>query len=223
VSFGGGLRAGVEWAVMPNVRLGIAGSTPIWMQKFDKYSGLFAEQGGFDIPASLQAGVAIDLTPAVTIMADYKHIWYSSIDSVSNPATNYLLGPSGFLGTDNGTGFGWRDVDIFKFGIEWRASPSLMLRGGYSYNTQPLQSRDVMFNILAPGVIQHHITAGAQFRLTQNMDLEFAAMYAPETSVRGLELSLLGPAAQTVELSMYQFEITAGIKYRFGGGEPPLK
>jgi long-chain fatty acid transport protein len=127
------------------------------------------------------------------------------------------------LGGSNGAGFGWKDIDVFKFGVEWRTSPNLTLRAGYAYNTQPIPSRDVMINILAPGVIQHHITAGAQIRLTHNMDLEFAAMYAPETSVRGLELSLLGPAAQTVELSMYQFEITAGIKYRFGGGEPPLK
>lgn len=139
LSFGGGARAGVEWAVMPNVRLGIAGSTPIWMTNLDSYRGLFAEQGGFDIPASVQAGIAIDLTPAVTLMADYRRISYSGIDAVANPSTN-LLGCAGgnasmCLGGSNGAGFGWRDVNAFKLGVEWRTSPSLTLRGGYAYNT----------------------------------------------------------------------------------------
>jgi len=35
------------------------------MQKFDKYSGLFAERGGFDIPASAAGGVALKLTGKV--------------------------------------------------------------------------------------------------------------------------------------------------------------
>ncbi|KAB2917418.1 MAG: hydrocarbon degradation protein [Hyphomicrobiaceae bacterium] len=222
VSFGGGLRAGIEWSVLPNLRLGLAGSTPIWMQRFDRYSGLFAEQGGFDIPASLQAGVALDVTPAVTVMADYKRIWYGSVPSIANPSPNFLTG--GLLGLDNGSGFGWKDIDIVKIGVEWRTSPNLTLRAGYAYNTQPIPSRDVMFNILAPGVVQHHITGGLQYRLSRNLDLELAAMYAPHTTVTGNELAFGGPsnAAHQIEIGMHQLEVTAGIKYRFGA-EAPLK
>jgi long-chain fatty acid transport protein len=212
------VRAGIEWALTPSIRLGIAGSSPIWMQRFDHYAGLFAEQGGFDIPASVQAGIAVDLTPALTVMADYKHIWYSSIDSVSNPSTNFLSG--GLLGLDNGSGFGWRDIDIFKLGVEWRTSPNLTLRAGYAYNTQPIPSRDVMFNILAPGVMQHHITAGALYRLNRNWDIEIAAMLAPEESVFGTDLFV---PTHNIEISMWQYEVTLGVKYRFGGDEVPLK
>ena len=229
ISVGGGVRAGIEWAVLPNVRLGVAGATPMWMQKFDDYKGLFAEQGGFDIPASVQAGIAVDLTPTLTVMADYKHIWYSSVASVGNPSTNILVCAGGggapgatCLGGSNGTGFGWNDVDVFKFGAEWRASPGLKLRAGYAYNTQPIESRDVMINILAPGVVQHHITGGFQYRLSQNMDLELAGMYALDEKVTGSELAIGNPAHQ-IEISMHQFEVTLGIKYRFGGGERPFK
>jgi long-chain fatty acid transport protein len=223
ISIGGGLRAGIEWAVLPNVRLGVAGTTPIWMQKFEKYSGLFAEQGGFDIPASMQAGIAVDVMPALTVMADYRRIWYSSVASVGNPSTNLLLGPSGLLGLDNGGGFGWRDVDVFKVGVEWRTSPKLTLRAGYAYNTQPIDSRDVMINILAPGVVQHHITGGLQYRLSQNLDLELAGMYALDASVTGGELPGFGNPAHQIEISMHEYEVTLGIKYRFGGSERPLK
>ncbi len=67
---------------------GVAGATRSYQQEFNKYRGLFDEQGDFDIPASLQAGVAVDITKDLTLLADYKHIWYSQIASINNPSTN---------------------------------------------------------------------------------------------------------------------------------------
>lgn len=221
VSWGVGVRGGVEWAVAPNIRLGVAGNSPIWSQEFDKYAGLFAEQGSFDIPASVQAGIAVDLTPNLTLLADYRHIWFGSIASIANPSTNLLLGQP--LGADNGPGFGWDDVDVVKFGLEWRSSPDLTLRAGYSYATNPISPRDVQFNILAPAVVQHHITAGFEYKLDQAWSVEFAGLYAPEESVTGGELPGFGNPAHSVEISMYQFEATFGVKYKFGADEPPLK
>jgi long-chain fatty acid transport protein len=49
-SFGGGLRAGIEWEAMPVLRFGVSGQTKMYMTKFDKYAGLFAEQGGSTFP-----------------------------------------------------------------------------------------------------------------------------------------------------------------------------
>ena len=59
------------------------------MSKFDRYRGLLAEQGDFDIPGTIQAGVAFDVMPNLTLMADYKRIWFSSIAPVGNPSTNF--------------------------------------------------------------------------------------------------------------------------------------
>lgn len=208
VSWGGGVRAGIEWAVAPNFRIGVAGNSRIWMHEFENYRGLFAEQGDFDIPASVQAGIAYDLMPNLTVMADYKHIWYSTIASIANPSTNTAL-----LGSDNSAGFGWRDIDIVKLGIEWRQSRDLTWRAGYAYNTSPIDSRNVEFNIIAPGVVQHHITGGLEYRWDKDLSLELAAAYAPEGSVSGSEL---GNPGHTIELDMHQWEATFGMKYRFG-------
>ncbi len=61
-------------------------------------------------------------------MADYKRIWFSSIASVGNPSTNLeLFNP---FGADNGAGFGVKDVDVIKFGLEWRQSPAADAAGG---------------------------------------------------------------------------------------------
>lgn len=222
VSWGGGVRGGVQWAVMPGVRLGAAVSSRIYMQKFNRYAGLFAEQGDFDVPPTLQAGFAVDINPRLTFMADYKHIWYSDVASVSNPSTNAFFAP---FGANNGPGFGWRDVDVVKLGLEYRPVDGTAYRVGYSYGTNPIRSRDVMLNILAPGVVQHHITAGAEFKLSQALSFEIAGMYAPRISVTGNELAppLGAGAAQTIEIGMHQFELTLGLKYRFGENHAPLK
>lgn len=221
VSWGFGVRGGIEVAVAPNIRLGVAGNTPIWSQELDKYRGLFAEQGSFDIPASVQAGIAVDVTPNLTLLADYRRIWFGSIDSIANPSTNILLGHP--LGSDNGPGFGWDDVDVVKVGVEWRTSPDLTLRAGYAYATNPISPRDVQFNILAPAVVQHHITAGFEYKVDDAWSVELAGLYAPEESVRGGELPGFGNPAHSIEITMYQFEATFGVKYKFGADVAPPK
>ena len=196
VSWGGGVRAGIEWALAPQFRIGVAGNSRIYTHEFERYRGLFAEQGDFDIPASLQAGIAFDVTPNLTFLADYKHIWYGSVASIANPSTNILSGAA--LGADNGPGFGWKDIDIFKVGAEWRNLGNLTLRAGYSYNTSPLQSRDVLFNILAPATVQHHITGGFEYAWSKDLSFEVAGAYVPESSISGSHLF----TPQTIDLSM---------------------
>jgi long-chain fatty acid transport protein len=218
VAWGGGARAGLEWAISPALRVGVAGTSRIYMQEFEAYRGLFAEQGDFDIPASLQAGIALDITPRLTFLADYKHIWYSSIASIANPSTNPAQ-----LGTDNGRGFGWKDIDIVKLGAEWRTSPDLTLRAGYAYNTSPIEPRDVMFNILAPAVVQHHITGGLEYSWDKFQSLELSGAYVPEGHVSGTELAGFGNPAHDIELNMHQWEVTVGYKYKFGDAPALLK
>lgn len=217
VSWGGGVRGGIEWALAPQFRIGVAGNSRIYTNEFEKYRGLFAERGGFDVPASVQAGIAFDATPNLTFLADYKHIWYGSVASIANPSTNILSGAA--LGTDNGPGFGWKDIDIIKVGAEWRHLGNLTLRAGYSYNTSPLQSRDVLFNVLAPATVQHHITGGFEYAWSRNLAFEVAGAYVPETSISGSHLF----TPQTIDLSMHQWEATVGLKYRFDQEPAPLK
>ncbi|HZD90458.1 MAG TPA: outer membrane protein transport protein [Pseudolabrys sp.] len=218
-SYGGGARLGVEWKVMPNVRLGVSGQTPIWMTKFHKYAGLFADAGNFDIPANITAGVAWDIDPAVTVMFDYKHIFYGSVASIANPMSS-----PGLLGQANGPGFGWSDIDIFKIGAEWRATPQWTLRIGYAHNTNPISPADVTFNILAPGVVTDHFTGGFAYKATSNSELEFAAAYAPSNHVSGLEKTGAPPFTTTpvsdIDISMHQFQFTLGYTYHFAPPAP---
>lgn len=217
-SVGGGVRGGLQWNVTNNVRVGVSAQTPMWMTEFDKYRGLFADQGDFDIPANLTAGIAVDLTPAFTVMFDYKHIWYSSIGSVGNSSQIPLP-----FGASGGPGFGWHDVDIFKIGAEWRASPVWTFRVGYAHNTNPIKSSDVTLNILAPGVVTHHFTGGFSYQVTKNSVIDFSATYVPKHSVSGIEVTPGGPNPfRTIELAMHQYQFTVGWTYRFDEPAAPI-
>lgn len=221
-SVGGGLRVGIQYALSNSIRFGLSGQTPIWMTPFSSYRGLFAKRGDFDIPANVTAGVSVDVNPAFTVTLDYKHIWYSAVPSIANSSNAPSL-----LGLANGPGFGWKSVNVFGIGLEYRATSALTLRAGYSYNNNPIKSTDMVFNLLAPGVVKHHITAGLSYKFTNNLSFDFAAIYVPTSKVSGPEIlaTPFGPFAvpgSNIRLNMHQYQVTAGLTYKFDVAPPPI-
>jgi long-chain fatty acid transport protein len=211
-SFGFGGRIGYLGEIVPGFFVGAAYQTKIYMSELDKYKGLFAEQGDFDIPANWSVGVSVEATPEITLALDVQQILYSGIDSVHNPMLPNLQ--TALLGNDGGAGFGWDDMTIVKVGAQWQAAPDWMIRAGYSYGKQPIPDSEVLFNILAPGVIEQHITAGCTKKIGSNQELHLAIMYALENTVSGAN-PLEVPGQQTIELKMKQWEYTAGYSWNF--------
>jgi long-chain fatty acid transport protein len=211
-STGYGARFGYQGRA-GSVSFGAAYATRMRMSEFKKYQGLFAEKGDFDIPSHYAAGVAVDATPAITLAFDYQRINYSEVASVGNPSTNQAP-----LGASNGPGFGWQDINVYKLGVNWRATPGLILRAGYNHGDNPIQSRDVTFNILAPGVIQDHYTLGLTYGVATNSELTVAFMYAPKQSVTGSSLfnGVLGAgAAGTEKIEMHEYSLGIAYGMRF--------
>jgi len=212
-SWGYGVRLGVQGEVSPGLRLGASYQSKIFAEEFDKYKGLFAEQGDFDIPANMTVGLAWDVSPSSTLFFDVQHIWYSDIASVGNPFSKLTVEGQP-LGADNGPGFGWKDMTIAKIGYQWQSSPDMTWRLGYSYGKQPIRDSEVLFNILAPAVIEHHLTGGFTKQIGTNNEFNFAAMYAPAKKVSGAN-PLEVPGQQEIEIKMYQFELEASYAWKF--------
>ena len=106
------------------------------------------------------------------------------------------------LGTDNGAGFGWHDIDVVKLGAEWRANDTLTLRAGYSYNTRPIASHDAQSSIIEPAVVQHLNTGGLEHRLRAGTSIERSGAYMPDGSISGGEA--IGNPTHDVEIFMHQ-------------------
>ena len=183
-SFGGGIRVGLMYEITKGLRFGLAGATPMFMSNFEKYAGAVGDHGKLDIPADVTAGFAYDLRPDLTIMVDWKHIFYSAVPALGNPSSPIGLGS---LGSFGGPGFGWRDTDAEAFGVEWRATKQLTLRAGYRHTSPMIGSQDVTLNVLAPAITAHHATGGFKYELTKNSSIDFGAVYAFKNTLSGQE------------------------------------
>lgn len=198
-SYGAGVHIGWIGKVNDTVTLGATYQSKTYMSKFDKYKGLFAEGGDFDIPETYGVGVAVKATPALTLAADVQRINYSDVDSVGNSINNFFTGNQ--LGSSNGPGFAWKDVTAVKLGGSYAWNENLTLRAGYNHSTQPIRKSETFFNMIAPGIVQDHVTLGATYVLPNKSELSFAYMHAFEEKVNG----------------------SGSIPTTFGGGEANLK
>lgn len=208
-----GLRLGYMGRLSDTVTIGAAYAPKMNMGRFDKYKGLFADGGDFDIPSHYSLGVAITPTPALTIALDYERINYSDVASVSNPSM-----PTAPLGAPTGPGFGWQDIDVWRLGVAWKASDTLTLRAGYNKGDNPIRPSDVSFNILAPGVVTDHLTAGLTWTLSAKNEISLSLMSAARKEVTGASLfnALMGPGAGGNEtIGMRQNAIGVAWGHRF--------
>lgn len=187
ISTGYGFKLGWTAEISPSVTVGATYQTRSKMTKFSKYKGLFAEEGGFDIPETYGFGVALKATPKMTVAADISQINYGSVKSLANQGTRYpQLSASTKMGLDTGAGFGWQDMTVLKIGVSYEYSNKLTLRAGYNYGKMPITRENTYFNILAPATVEQHLTLGATWTLDNKSELTLTYMEAANQSISGV-------------------------------------
>ena len=212
-STGWGVRVGWTGQITPSVTLGATYQTKTQMGKFEKYKGLFAEQGGFDIPENYGVGVAWKAMPGLTLAADVQRINYGDVASVGNPVNCLFTGCQ--LGADNGAGFGWQNTTVYKIGAMYELNSSWTLRGGFVTLKQPIPANQTLFNVLAPGVVENHLTLGATWQMSKASELTLGYMHAFENKVNGSNSipPALGGGEANLRMSQDSLGIAWGWKY----------
>jgi len=215
--FGYGFKIGYLGQLTDNFSIGVMYQSQVYMNEFDNYAGLFAEQGAFNIPSSWTAGFSWEVVEDLTLMGDVKSIMYSDVSSIANPFSNLnnaMMGdPTYLLGGDNGPGFGWEDIMVYKVGINYAGVDTWEFRGGVSIGQNPVQESEVLFNILAPGVVQNQVSLGLSKEVGNSGNQFHVAMnYAFNNSVKGAN-PLDPPSGQTIEIEMNQFELELGFSF----------
>ncbi len=209
-STGVGVRLGYMGKLSDSVSVGASYSPKIKMGKFDKYAGLFAGGGSFDIPENYAIGLSFKVTPKVQLALDYERINYGGVPSIANPSTN--MAP---LGSAGGPGFGWSNANVWKLGAQWEAMPGLTLRAGYNKTDNPVHSGDVSFNIIAPGVVTTHFTLGGTYALSPTMELTVAYAHARNNSVTGPSMFNAQMPAGNETIRMHQNSLGVQVGWRF--------
>ena len=183
-STGVGAPIGWQGKLSPTVTAGVAYRSKTNMGKFDKYKGLFAEQGDLDMPAATTVGIAWQATPKTLIAADVQQIEYSKVKAMANDNST-LNGMPANLGADNGSGFGWKDQTVYKIGVKHQVKPNFAVLAGYNHATNPLKSSQTLFNVLAPATVEDHVTLGGEWKLNNKANLTATYAHAFDKNVNG--------------------------------------
>ncbi|MEK7888285.1 outer membrane protein transport protein [Burkholderia contaminans] len=179
---GVGVHLGYTGEITPTLTVGLTWASKIH-GRFDKYKGLFADGGSFDIPENYGIGFSWKVTPAWTVAADFQRILYGKVNSIANPLANLFAGNA--LGSANGPGFGWRNTNVIKIGTRYDVTSHLTLRAGYSHSSQPVANTETFLNILAPGVVQDQATLGATWTTDAKTSFGFFYGHAFKKTVNG--------------------------------------
>jgi long-chain fatty acid transport protein len=207
---GWGIKLGWQGQISDALTLGASWSSRIHTSEFERYRGLFAEQGGFDVPENYGVGFAWQLSPRWTLAGDWERIEYSDVRSVGNA----LVLPAA-LGADDGAGFGWDDIDVYKLGVIYQANARLTLRAGISHADQPIPADQTLLNVLAPGVIEDHVSVGASWALSPRQSLTLSYTHAFEETVAGRD-SIPGALGDgEADLTMSQDIVGVAWQYRY--------
>lgn len=216
-SYGAGVRVGWTGQVTPRLSLGVTYASEIQASEMDEYSGLFPEQGSFDLPASYAVGLAFKATPKLNIAFDVERIEYSKVSVTGNPIESLFAG--NLLGSDEGPGWGWTDQTVYKLGIDYAWSPKTVVRAGWNYGEAPIPEDQVMFNIISPATVEHHLTLGATYRLGKGKELTWTYMHAFEKEIDGpgsIPGALFGsPTDADAKIKMYEDSFGLALGWKF--------
>lgn len=191
-SLGAGVRVG--WlGDFGSYTLGAQYTSKTWMSQFDLYSELFAEGGRMNIPARFGVGGSLNVSKDLTLALDVTRTFYEDTPSIGNLGPNLAGDPTGptsngtrELGTSDGLGFGWEDQTVYKVGAQFLYSDDLILRAGWNYGKNPInEDREIIFNLLAPATVEHHITMGVTYMLNSDMELNGSFVHAFSNELSG--------------------------------------
>ncbi|MDA8127827.1 MAG: outer membrane protein transport protein [Betaproteobacteria bacterium] len=227
-SYGAGVKVGWQGNFLDKrLTLGATYASRTWMSKLDKYRGLFAEQGDFDIPENYGVGIAVRPVRNLVIAADVVRINYNDVASVGDRGPGAATDPGGGipayadpstkLGLDNGMGFGWRNQTVYKLGVQYGVNNRLQVRAGYNYGRSPIPNDQLTFNTLAPATVERHYTLGFTYKANDNLEVTGTYLYAASHNQSACGQNIVN----CVQIGMHQnmFGLTLGWVLDPGAGE----
>lgn len=109
-----------------------------------------------------------------------------------------------------GSELNWKNVFSVAMGAQRRVNDKLYVRGGYTFNTSPIDSSTIAVNVASPLIQQHVIGLSTSYRFADNVDLTLAYNQILEADQSGP--SPFGPISSEIA----SYSLAAAVTVRYG-------
>ncbi|WP_448694000.1 OmpP1/FadL family transporter [Pseudomonas rhizophila] len=193
-TYGFGARLGALWNINKIISIGGSYSPKVKFSDAKGYKDdIFADAGGhLDLPAQAGVGIALHITPALTLAADYVRINWADV---------------GFLNESSGSGL--RGQNVYRLGLAWNASRAWTLRTGFNRASSVVDSEHTAGNYFSPGAMNKSLSAGLTYKVSSELDLSLGYEYGFSNKVKGTGQS------QGTDLDPRFDQLLFGIGYHF--------
>ncbi len=128
------------------------------------------------MPDQLIAGVAVDVTSSLKLLADWQWVNWSVFDVLVAEFSNAMT-PTLTLEE------AYEDTHGFRFGFDWAANDQWNIRGGYLHHQGASPPQTV--TPLLPEGTRNEVTAGVGIKLSEKFTVDLAYQYILQNDRRG--------------------------------------
>ena len=180
--WGGGFQTGVYYIPDDCWHLGASFKSPSWMETFeffgqDQTGAPRVMNANIDLPMIVSVGTAYSGFEKWLFAVDGRYIDYKHADGFGDPAT--------FDATGSLSGLDWSSVFALAMGAQRALGDRVFLRGGYTYNQNPIQDGESFFNVASPLIYQHMLSVGGSYKLNDKLAVNVGYSHYLDNSVSG--------------------------------------
>lgn len=177
VSYGSGVRVGLEQQLGGQFALQTQFQSRIDMSELQDYRGLYSRPGDFDLPAVASAGLEWNDGGPMTLGVGVSRVLYSDIAPFTSAAlpVRFLA----LLGDANSPSFAWRDLTMYSLDWRWGLSEQSMIGFHYTTRQQPEPTSGALREALASEFTDNNFGLSLTHRFERFGALRLAASYAP--------------------------------------------
>jgi long-chain fatty acid transport protein len=186
-AFGYGAQVGLFYDTKTGFKVGASYKTAQYFSDFEfkntYLDGTSAPENKFrmDYPAIFSIGTGYS-KGVIDIALDYRKVFYSATEGFEE---------KGWTSTGSVKGFGWNDISIVSFGIQYKGISKLPLRLGYTFNTNPIEEELTFFSAPATAVIKNAFQIGLGYEFSDRFTLNGVFHYG--TSSGSTKGEILNP------------------------------
>ena len=213
MSWGGGFQVGAYYTLDGGWHLGASFKSNQWMEGFHFQSATATGTPRnvtytFNIPMITSVGIGYTGIERWTLAADFRYVDFGHTEGFQQ---------SGFAPNGMVQGLGWRSVFAMALGAQYQMTDTLSVRGGYSYNQNPITDEQSSFNVASPTILEHTVYVGASYRVTDALSLSLAYAHAFQNSVEGPLVTPFGTVAgSSVRSTTSVDSLMIGASVKFG-------